>query len=134
VGESQVSQIGEGLLLLVGIYDGDGEEDVDYVVGKTLNMRLFPNCEKNFDRSVMDTEGSLLLVSQFTLCADTRKGRRPGFSRAMVPDRAAMMFSKVVNGFRNSGLKVEEGVFQSHMDVVLINDGPVTILVDSRDR
>lgn len=132
--ESQVSKISEGLLVLVGIFDGDCDDDVEYVVGKTLNMRLFRDCEKNFDRSVMDTEGSLLLVSQFTLCADTRKGRRPGFSQAMIPDKAARMFAKVVDVFRASGLKVEEGVFQSHMEVASVNDGPVTIMVDSRAR
>ena len=129
-----VGEIGAGLLLLLGFSDDDTDEDATYIVGKTLNLRIFADDEGRFDRSALDTGAELLLVSQFTLYADTRRGRRPSFSRAAPPDVAEAMFARAVEMFRQSGLRVQTGVFQAHMVVESANDGPVTIMLDSADR
>ncbi len=129
--------IERGLCLLVGITHEDTQEDLKYIVDKTLNMRIFPeeSGDSGFDQSVTDINGGLLLVSQFTLYASTRKGRRRGFTDAARPEQAEPMFNKLVDSFRlNSGLKVETGVFGASMDVDIENAGPVTIILDSADR
>ncbi len=128
--------IGAGLLLLIGITHDDTEEDIVYVVEKTVNMRIFPaeDGDSGFDRSVQDIGGGLLLVSQFTLFASTRKGRRPGFTDAARPEVSEPMFERVVEAFRATGVPVETGVFGAMMDVKLENAGPVTIILDSADR
>ena len=134
VGERVVGSIGPGLVVLVGISRDDDEEDSRYLVGKTVNLRIFNDAEGRFNLSALDTGADLLLVSQFTLYADTRRGRRPGFTSAAPPDRAGPFFERTVEMFRETGLPVEVGRFQAHMIVSLENDGPVTIMLDSADR
>ena len=129
-----VGSIGPGLVVLVGISKDDDEEDARYLVGKTVNLRIFNDAEGRFNLSALDTGAELLLVSQFTLYADTRRGRRPGFTGAAPPERAAPLFERTVEMFRETGLAVEAGRFQAHMMVGLENDGPVTIMLDSSDR
>ena len=134
-----IGEIGPGLCLLIGITHEDSDDDLKYIVEKTLNMRIFPPespepGDSGFDRSVQDIGGGLLLVSQFTLYASTRKGRRPGFTDAARPEMAGPMFDRVVEAFRSSGLQVETGVFGALMNVQIENAGPVTIVLDSADR
>ena len=133
VSDSVVGEIQKGLLVLVGIAAEDNAEDVDYIVGKTLGLRIFNNHKGKFDLSVQDIKGDLLVVSQFTLYADTRKGKRPSFISAMEPSNASKLFNITVRKFKESGLKVETGKFQEEMQVSLINDGPVTIFLDSKN-
>tara|TARA_B100001245_G_scaffold1173_1_gene897 strand:+ start:333 stop:776 length:444 start_codon:yes stop_codon:yes gene_type:complete len=132
VSDAVVGEIQKGLLVLVGIAAEDNAEDVDYIVGKTLGLRIFNNEKGRFDLSVQDIKGDLLVVSQFTLYADTRKGKRPSFISAMEPTDASKLFNITVRKFKESGLKVETGKFQEEMQVSLINDGPVTIFIDSK--
>ena len=133
ISDSVVGEIQKGLLVLVGIAAEDNAEDVDYIVGKTLGLRIFDNHKGRFDLSVQDIKGDLLVVSQFTLYADTRKGKRPSFISAMEPTDASKLFNITVRKFKESGLKVETGKFQEEMQVSLINDGPVTIFIDSKN-
>ena len=129
-----VGRIGRGLLVLLGVSRQDGEDQVDYIVGKTANLRVFPDEEGKFNRSALDIGAELLVVSQFTLYADTRKGRRPSFMEAAPPDHAEALYLRAVEGFRQAGLRVQKGRFQAYMRVSIINDGPVTIMLDSADR
>ena len=134
VGGELVGRIGLGLVGLVGVAQGDTEEDTRYLVDKTVNLRIFPDEAGKFNRSLADVGGGLLLVSQFTLISDTRKGRRPSFIEAAGPAEAEALFNRFVDLARASGLKVETGRFQQHMLVEIHNDGPVTILLDSKAR
>jgi D-tyrosyl-tRNA(Tyr) deacylase len=134
VGGEVVGRIGLGLVGLVGVAQGDTEEDARYLVEKTVNLRIFPDEAGKFNRSLSDVGGGLLLVSQFTLMSDTRKGRRPSFIEAAGPTEAEALFNRFVDLGRASGLKVETGRFQAHMMVEIHNDGPVTILIDSKAR
>jgi len=127
-----VGQIGSGLLVLLGVGVGDVETDAGWMADKLAGLRVFEDDDGKMNRSVSDLEGSLLIVSQFTLFGDCRKGRRPGFSDAARPDIAIPLYEKVVMICRNEGLKVETGIFQADMQVSLVNDGPVTLLLDSR--
>jgi len=129
-----VALIGRGLVALVGIADGDTDKDIDYIVSKMVSLRIFTDECGKFNLSVEDTEAELLLVSQFTLLADTRKGRRPSFTGAAPPEEAAALFERLVARARETGLKVETGRFAAHMEVEIHNDGPVTIMLDSRQR
>ena len=129
-----LGRIGPGLVVLVGICRDDVEQDADYVVTKTLNLRVFADEDGRFDLSAGDVGADLLVISQFTLYADTRKGRRPSFTNAAPPDQAQPLFQLALARFRDSGLRVETGRFQAHMLVSIQNDGPVTILLDSADR
>jgi D-aminoacyl-tRNA deacylase len=126
-----VGQIGAGLLVLLGVGQGDQESDADYLAEKILNLRILADAEGQMNLSVLDTRGDLLAVSQFTLYADTRRGRRPGYSAAAPPEEANRLYRYFVGRLRESGLRVEEGVFRAMMDVSLVNRGPVTILLDS---
>ncbi|MCH2311756.1 MAG: D-aminoacyl-tRNA deacylase [SAR202 cluster bacterium] len=128
-----VGDIGKGLCIFVGIAETDNDKDVTYLVDKILNLRIFPNTDGKFDLSALDINAELLIISQFTLYANTNKGRRPSFVRSAHPEKAKGMFNELVDRFKESNLKVESGKFQHHMHVSLINDGPVTILIDSRD-
>jgi D-tyrosyl-tRNA(Tyr) deacylase len=130
----EVGRIDLGLVGLVGVAQGDTEEDARYLVDKTVNLRIFPDEAGKFNRSLADVGGGLLLVSQFTLISDTRKGRRPSFIEACGPAEAEALFNRFVDLARASGLAVETGRFQQHMLVEIHNDGPVTILLDSRVR
>ena len=129
-----VGAINAGLLVLLGVGRDDTPQDAEYVVDKIVSLRIFPDADGRFDRSVLDIGGALLVVSQFTLYADTRKGRRPSFTDAAPPDIAKAQFDAAVERFRATGLTVETGRFQAMMDVALVNDGPVTITIDSADR
>ena len=134
LGGEVVGRIGLGLVGLVGVAQGDTEEDARYLVEKTVNLRIFPDEAGKFNRSLADVGGGLLLVSQFTLIADTRKGRRPSFIEAAGPGEAEALFNRFVGLARATGLTVETGRFQQHMLVEIHNDGPVTILLDSKAR
>lgn len=129
-------QIGRGLVLLIGITHEDSDEDIHYLVEKTVNMRIFPAEDgvSGFDRSVIDVSGSLLLVSQFTLYASSRKGRRPGFTDAAPRESSQPVFDRVINQFRATGVPVETGVFGAMMNVSLENTGPATFILDTADR
>jgi D-tyrosyl-tRNA(Tyr) deacylase len=134
VGERVIGAIGTGLLVLVGIEVGDGPDDRDYVVTKIRDVRIFPDAADKMNRSVADTGGAVLVVSQFTLCGDVRKGRRPSFDQAAPPAEAKLLYEDTVRALRETGMRVETGEFQAMMQVALVNDGPVTILLDSRRR
>ena len=131
VGDQMVGEIGPGLLALVGVGPADGPSDVEYIASKLRDVRIFEDEHGKMNRSVVDVGGALLLVSQFTLYGDVRKGRRPSFDRAAAPVLARQLYEDLVRTLRDQGLRVETGAFQAHMQVDLINDGPVTILLDS---
>ena len=129
-----VGSIGPGLVVFLGIGQGDGDADAAYLVEKIANLRIFADSEGKFNLSALDTGGEILLISQFTLYAETRKGRRPSFTGAAPPEQARPMTEKVEDMFRERGLQVAAGVFQAMMKVSLVNEGPVTIFIDSEDR
>jgi D-tyrosyl-tRNA(Tyr) deacylase len=129
-----IGEIGQGLVVLVGVAQGDTADDINYLVEKIVNLRIFSDSEGKFNLSVIDVKGDLLLVSQFTLLASTRKGRRPGFTDAASPEQAEALFNQFVLRASSTGLKVATGKFQAHMLVEINNDGPVTIIIDSRER
>ncbi len=127
-----VGEIGRGLMVLVGVEDGDAENDVRYLAEKTAQLRIFEDDAGKMNLSVEEIGGQVLVVSQFTLLADCRKGRRPGFSRAAAPETADACYLRFVEILRQRGLAVATGQFQAAMDVHLVNEGPVTLLLDSR--
>jgi D-aminoacyl-tRNA deacylase len=132
VGEAVVGEIGPGLLVLLGVSRTDREADAKYVAGKIRDMRVFAgDSGKPMDRSVVDVEGSVLVVSQFTLYGDLRKGRRPSFDEAAPPESARALYEAVVRELQTANIPVATGQFQAMMHVELVNDGPVTVLVDS---
>lgn len=126
-------KIGPGLLVFLGVGKGDEKRDAEYLSGKVLNLRIFADEAGRMNRSVLDENGALLVVSQFTLYGDCRKGRRPGFDQAADPALARQLYNYFVDLLRDAGLAVETGIFQADMQVSLINDGPVTLLCDSRE-
>lgn len=139
VDDRVTGQIGPGLLVFVGVEKGDGPDDIDYIVHKIRDLRIFEDDgdetgRKRMNRSVTDISGGMLVVSQFTLAGDVRRGRRPSFDAAAPPEMARECYDTVVQGLRASGLTVATGEFQAMMRVQLENDGPVTILIDSRRR
>ena len=127
-------QIGQGLVAYVGIASGDTAQDIEYLAEKTSTIRLFPDEAGRFDRSVAEAGGSVLVVSQFTLYADTRRGRRPGFPDAAAPETAEPMVAEFGHLLRQRGVPVETGEFGAMMQVDSVNDGPVSIIIDSADR
>jgi D-aminoacyl-tRNA deacylase len=128
---SVLGEIGPGLLALLGIAKPDTAADAEFLADKILNLRVFPDQAGKMNRSLLDTGGALLVVSQFTLYGDCRKGRRPSFDDAAPAEQARPLYEYFIEVARRSGLRVETGVFQAHMDVSLVNDGPVTLLVES---
>ncbi|MBA7659944.1 D-aminoacyl-tRNA deacylase [subsurface metagenome] len=134
IGGEVVGRIGQGLVVLVGVASGDSEKDINYLAQKVVNLRVFPDDAGRFNLSALDIEGELLVVSQFTLLADTRKGRRPSFAEAAPSAQAEELFERFVERIGATGLKVETGRFQQYMQVEIHNDGPVTILLDSREK
>jgi D-tyrosyl-tRNA(Tyr) deacylase len=132
VSERVTGEIGAGLLVLLGVEQGDGPPDVQYIAAKIRDLRIFPDEAGKMNRSLLDQQGAVLVVSQFTLSGDARNGRRPSFASAAPPEIARARYEEVVRELRTSGLRVETGEFQAMMQVALVNDGPVTILLDSR--
>ena len=131
---TEVGRIGSGLCVLVGVAAGDSEKDVDYLVSKLVGLRIFADSGGKFNLSLLDVRGEMLLISQFTLLADARHGRRPGFTAAAPPEIAEKLFNLFVEKAKATGLKVATGCFQAYMQVEIMNDGPVTIMLDSRDK
>lgn len=127
-----VAAIGPGLVVLLGVGRDDTAEDAFYLAGKVANLRIFEDEQGKLNRSVIDTGGEVLVVSQFTIYGDCRQGRRPGFDRAGRPELARELYKVFVHSLREHGLSVATGIFQTHMLVEIINDGPVTLLLDSK--
>lgn len=125
-----VGQIQSGLVVLLGIGRGDGEEEAQWMASKIANLRIFEDEESKFNRSILDTGGQVLLVSQFTLCGDTRKGRRPSFTDAAAPEVAEPLVERVAQLLVENGVPVASGRFRAHMLVEIHNDGPVTIILE----
>ena len=129
-----VGSIGQGLVVLLGVAQDDTEDEARYIVSKTANLRIFNDEEDRFNRSALDVGAEFLIVSQFTLYGDTRKGRRPSFLDAALPEQAEQLYLRTADLFKETGLTVQTGTFQAHMVVSLTNDGPVTIMLDTADR
>ena len=129
-----VGRINRGLVVFIGVAIEDTEKDAQYLAQKTVNLRIFADEQGRFNLSALDVKGELLVVSQFTLLADTRKGRRPSFIEAAPPEQAEALFEQFVEHARSTGLRVETGRFQQYMQVEIQNDGPVTIMLDSREK
>lgn len=127
-----VGKIGQGICLLVGIEKGDSEEDAHYLAKKATELRIFPDSEGKMNLSVLDIQGEAMAVSQFTLAGSVKKGRRPSFDKAEEPEKAEKLFKYFVELIKQRGMKVETGVFQAMMDVHLINDGPVTFILETK--
>lgn len=134
VNEEIVGKIDSGLMLLVGIDENDDKPDADWLVQKILNLRIFGDDDGKLNLSVLDTKGEILCISQFTLIADYKKGNRPSFIKAAKPDQAVPLFGYFKNELKKSQLKIESGIFGADMKVSLINDGPVTIIMDSKTK
>lgn len=132
VDDEVVGQIGRGLLVFVGIHTEDDSEDTDYIVGKIKDLRILDDDDGKMNLSVVDAGGELLVVSQFTLYGDCRRGRRPSFDAAALPEQARALYEELVEKLRASGLRVETGQFRAMMQVESVNEGPVTLIVESR--
>ncbi len=130
----EVARIGKGFLVLVGVEKGDGPEDLAWMAGKIAGLRLFEDEAGKMNRSVSEVGGEVLLVSNFTLCGDCRKGRRPSFDPAERPEEARRLCESLAEALKEKGLPVKTGVFGAYMEVELLNDGPVTVILDSRKR
>lgn len=133
VADQRVGEIGQGLLVLLGVGHDDGTAEAKALVDKLLGLRIFPDSEDRMNLSVVDVAGSVLVVSQFTLLADIRKGRRPSFTNAAAPDKASALVDVVMSMIRQEGILVATGEFGAMMDVELLNAGPVTIVIDVAD-
>ncbi|MFC1559684.1 D-aminoacyl-tRNA deacylase [Candidatus Margulisiibacteriota bacterium] len=127
----EISRIGNGLLVFLGVKEGDGDSDLDYMAEKTVNLRIFEDQQGKMNLSPLDQKSEVLVVSQFTLYGDVRRGRRPDFTHAAKPEKANALYEKFVQKLKGCGLKVEAGQFQAMMNVKLENDGPVTVMLDS---
>jgi len=134
VDDDVVGSIGPGLVVLLGVARDDSREDARYLANKVVNLRIFADQDSKFSLSALETAGEILIVSQFTLLGDSRKGRRPSFIEAAQPDLAEALYEVFVDEIRSAGLKAETGLFQEHMHVEIHNDGPVTLLVESKAR
>ena len=129
-----VGRIGPGLVILLGVGKTDTEEDADLLADKVVHLRVFPDDAGQMNRSALDVGGGLLVISQFTLMGDARRGRRPSYVEAAAPEEAERLYTRFVERLRPSGLDVATGVFRAMMDVALVNQGPVTILLDSKKQ
>ncbi|GGP13709.1 D-aminoacyl-tRNA deacylase [Oceanobacillus neutriphilus] len=134
VRKEKISEIKKGFLLLVGVTHNDTDEDLKYLVNKIVHLRIFEDENNKMNLSIKDVEGSILSVSQFTLYGDTKKGRRPSFIKAAKPDKAEALYDAFNKGLRTEGIVTVTGEFGAMMDVALVNDGPVTMIIDSKDR
>jgi D-aminoacyl-tRNA deacylase len=134
VAGATVGSISTGLLILVGVASTDTQQDAEYLADKVIYLRIFPDDERRMNRSIQEAGGSLLVVSQFTLYGDCRKGRRPSFDRAAPPEQARQLYEYFVERLSSRNIIVQTGVFQAEMQIHLVNDGPVTFVLDSPDR
>jgi len=134
VDDKVAGQIRQGFLILLGVAGDDSEKDADYLVEKVVNLRVFSDDNSKFNLSALQVGAGLLVISQFTLMADVRKGRRPSFTLAAPPDMAEKLYNYFVRRISETGLKVQTGIFGAHMLVSIVNDGPVTIMLDSKDK
>ena len=134
VDDKIIGEITTGFLILLGVEQSDTQDDLDYLVKKTIGLRIFKDDNKNMNLSIQDVGGEALVVSQFTLCADTSRGRRPSFIKAANPEEADSMYQQFCEQLTMNNLSVQTGKFGAMMDVSLVNDGPVTILLDSREK
>ena len=134
VDNTQISSINNGFLILLGVQQDDDEKDLEYLVNKTAGMRIFKDDKQHMNLSIQDVNGEALVVSQFTLCANTHNGQRPSFIHAAPPEIAEQMYQQFCEQLKVAGVPVQTGKFGAMMDVSLINDGPVTIILDSRDK
>ena len=126
------SEIGSGLLVLLGSEEGDTQKDIDYIRDKVCGLRIYEDAEGKMNLSLQDVGGEILIVSQFTLLGDARKGKRPSYIRAGAPAEAKGIYDQAVESFKSTGISIKTGVFQAHMEVASVNNGPVSILLDSR--
>lgn len=133
VGEQQIAQIDKGMLVLLGVKKEDTQQETELLAKKTANLRIFNDEDGKMNLSLLDTEGEALVVSQFTLYGNCKKGRRPSFIEAALPEKADLLYQYYVDCLRKEGISVQTGQFQAMMQVELINDGPVTIILDSND-
>ena len=134
VNNEVVASIGQGCLVLVGVEKGDTEKDVEFVADKCVNLRVFSDDNNRLNLSLVDIKGEILVVSQFTLCGDCRKGRRPSFTDAAPPDIGRQYYERLCNVIESKGVRVKRGVFQADMQVSLVNDGPVTLIIESQRK
>lgn len=132
LGAGDFSERGKGLLVLLGVECGDSERDSEYLAQKTVELRIFPDQQGKMNRSVLEVGGSILVISQFTLAAEWRKGRRPGFTKAAPPEEGSRLYEHFVAQLRKHGAHVETGLFGADMKVALVNDGPVTLILENR--
>lgn len=131
VGERTIGEIGCGLVVLLGVHRDDSDKDAEYLADKIVNLRIFPDDNGQMNRSILNVGGEMLVVSQFTLFGDCRKGRRPGYSAAAGPEKANRLYQLFIEAVKSRGISVATGEFQATMEVSLINNGPVTLLLDS---
>jgi len=131
VDDATVGAIGMGLVILLGVTGADTERDADYLAAKIVDLRIFPDDAQRMNRSLIDVGGDLLVVSQFTLYGDCRKGRRPSFDQAAPPEQARLLYEYFLERLRSRNITVQSGVFQADMEIHLVNDGPVTFVLDS---
>ena len=134
VDDNTVGQIGKGFMILLGVHEQDTQTDVDYLVGKISKLRVFEDDQQKMNRSIIDVDGKILSISQFTLFADTKKGNRPSFVQAAKPDTAIPLYEAFNEGLRQVGIPVETGIFGADMKCHLVNDGPVTIIINSQNK
>ena len=134
IGDRIVGDIDNGLVILLGVHQDDKEEDIVFLADKVISLRIFNDNNGKMNISLQDSEGSVLVISQFTLCGDWRKGRRPSFTKAADPDKGKLLYDGFINAVRSRGINVETGEFGAAMDVSLVNSGPVTFVLDSHDR
>lgn len=134
VDDNTVGQIGKGFMILLGVHEQDTQTDVDYLVGKISKLRVFEDDQQKMNRSIIDVGGEILSISQFTLFVDTKKGNRPSFVQAAKPDVAIPLYEAFNEGLRQAGIPVETGIFGADMKCHLVNDGPVTIIIDSQNK
>ena len=134
VGGNTIGEIGVGFVVLLGIQKNDSVSDADYIVKKLSTLRIFSDSSEKMNLSIKDIEGSALIISQFTLCGDTRKGRRPSFVNAESPEKGKELYNYFLSRFKKEGIQIQTGEFGAMMEVSLINNGPVTLILNSRDR
>ena len=134
VGGNTIGEIGIGFVVLLGIQKNDSVSDADYIVKKLSTLRIFSDSSEKMNLSIKDIEGSALIISQFTLCGDTRKGRRPSFVNAESPEKSKELYNYFLSRFKKEGIQIHTGEFGAMMEVSLINNGPVTLMLNSRDR